>query len=286
MEIRILGPGDAADLEAFLRPRLDSSMFLIGNMRAAGLHDGGAPYEGTYAAAYQDGQMVAVVAHYWNHNFVLQAPAYVGPLCRAAVRASGRAIGGFVGPACQVQRAMDALGVELARAKLDERETLFGLSLAELQVPEPLARGEVQGRRATGDDVELLTEWRVAFSLESLGDKDSPRLWEQVRAGVRRGVSEDRIWILEAAGQPVSTSGFNAAIREAVQIGGVWTPPSLRGRGFGRAVVAASLLSARTRGVARAVLFTGLENAPARRAYVALGFRALDDYRLVLLRPD
>lgn len=284
MDIRILGPGDSEALEAFLVPRLESSMFLIGNLRVAGLRDQGAPYEGTYAAAYEQGRMVAVVAHYWNRNLVLQAPQHVGPLCRAAAVASGRPVRGVVGPASQVDQAMAALQLSAAGAQLDERETLFALPLAELCVPEPLARGQVRGRRANMDDVELVTEWRVAFSLESLGDEDSPRLWDQVRAAVRRGVSEGRIWVLEAAGLPVSTSGFNAAVREAVQIGGVWTPPALRGRGYGRAVVAASLLDAREQGVGKAVLFTGLENLPARRAYAALGFQPLADYRLVLLR--
>jgi RimJ/RimL family protein N-acetyltransferase len=284
MQIRILEPDDSAALEAFLAPRLESSMFLIGNLRVAGLRDQGAPYEGTYAAAYEQGQMVAVVAHYWNRNLVLQAPVHVGPLCKAAAVASGRPVRGLVGPAPQVERAMAALDIVAASAQLDERETLFALPLADLCVPEPLANGRVCGRRAGPDDVELVTEWRVAFSLESLGDEDSPRLWEQVRTSVRRGVSENRIWVLEAAGVPVSTSGFNAAVREAVQIGGVWTPPAQRGRGYGRAVVAASLLDARNQGVGKAVLFTGLDNLPARRAYGVLGFRPLGDYRLVLLR--
>jgi predicted GNAT family acetyltransferase len=284
MEIRILEPGDSEVLEAFLASRIESSMFLIGNLRAVGLQDQGAAYEGTYVAAYEQGQMVAVVAHYWNRNLVLQAPVQVGPLCKAAAVASGRPVRGLIGPASQVEQAMAALDISAANAQLDERETLYGLDLAELCVPEPLASGQVCGRRAGQDDAELVTEWRVAFSLESLGDEDSPRLWEQVRATVRRGVSEGRIWVLEAGGLPVSTSGFNAAIREAVQIGGVWTPPSLRGRGYGRAVVATSLLDARAGGVGKAVLFTGLDNLPARRAYVALGFRPLADYRLVLLR--
>jgi uncharacterized protein len=286
MEIRILEPQDNDALEAFLAPRLEWSMFLIGNLRAAGLQDRGAPYEGTYTAAYEQGRIIAVVAHYWNGSLVLQAPAHVGPLCKAAAAASGRPVRGFIGPASQVDQALAALGMAEAPAQLDECETLYGLALPDLRVPEPLAAAQVLGRRAGPEDVELVTEWRVAFSLESLGDEDSPRLWDQVRASVRRGVSEGRIWVLEEAGRPVSTSGFNAAIREAVQIGGVWTPPALRGRGYGRAVVAASLLSARAEGVGRAVLFTGLDNVPARRAYAALGFEPLGDYRLVLLRQD
>lgn len=42
--IRVLQPGDEAALEAFLLPRIDSSMFLVGNLRAAGLDDNGERY--------------------------------------------------------------------------------------------------------------------------------------------------------------------------------------------------------------------------------------------------
>lgn len=67
-----------------------------------------------------------------------------------------------------------------------------------------------------------------------------------------------------------------------MQIGGVYTPPALRGRGHARAVIAASLLDARARGVRRAVLFTAGANAEA--AYRALGFGATGRFGLVFLR--
>src|SRR5438552_10624203 len=80
-----------------------------------------------------------------------------------------------------------------------------------------------------------------------------------------------------------STSVFNAMLPDIVQIGGVWTPPEFRGRGYARAVVAGSLLAARKQGVARAVLFADPANERARRAYQFLGFRIVGDYGLVLL---
>jgi len=67
-----------------------------------------------------------------------------------------------------------------------------------------------------------------------------------------------------------------------VQLGGIYTPPALRGRGFARCAVAASLLAARERGASRAVLFTGNPNAV--RTYEALGFARVGDYSIVLLR--
>ena len=77
-------------------------------------------------------------------------------------------------------------------------------------------------------------------------------------------------------------SAFNAALPDMVQIGGVYTPPALRGHGYGRAVVAGSLLEARADGVERSILFTAAGNAPAQRAYRALGYRVVGRYGVVV----
>jgi hypothetical protein len=100
--IRILKPGDELALEAFLLPQVESSMFLIGNMRAAGLADHGQTYQGTYTAKLEGGKIVGVVAHYWNQNLVLQATVDLVALCAEAVRGSGRPIRGLIGPGDQV----------------------------------------------------------------------------------------------------------------------------------------------------------------------------------------
>lgn len=283
-EIRILQPGDEAALEAFLLPRLESSMFLIGNSRAAGLLDRGKPLQGTYAGAFEGGHLAAVVAHFWNGNLILQAPAFLPDLLQAARRASGRALRGLIGPADQVRCAKESLGLPEKSLQLDETELLYRLALAALVVPEGLSSGRLQARRCEPGDLDLLTRWRVGFSLESLGAEDTPQLWRQCRASVERSLEDGRTWLLLDQERPVSTTSFNTAIAEAVQVGGVWTPPELRSRGYGRSVVAASLLDARAEGAAQSILFTGVGNLPAQRAYTALGFRHWGDYRLLLLR--
>jgi ribosomal protein S18 acetylase RimI-like enzyme len=282
--IRLLQPGDEDVLEAFLLPRVDSSMFLIGNMRSSGLVDDGQPYAGTYAAAFESGEIVGVVAHYWNRNLVFQAPAHLDGLWQAAVEASGRPIQGLIGPNGQVGAAKAALHIDDSDVQMDETERLYSLRLDVLIEPEGLNSGRLKGRRIRPGDVELSTEWRVAYSVETLGADDTPQLWEQCRAEVERYLAEQLTWILEDQDQPVACSSFNTAIAEAVQIGGVWTPPEHRRRGYGRSVVAASLLDARSQGVEKAVLFTGEGNVAAQKAYTALGFRHIGDYRIILLR--
>ena len=283
-QIRVLQPGDAVALEAFLLPRIETSMFLLGNMRAVGLADGDEFMQGCYVAAWDGGEIVGVVAHYWNNNLIVQAPVHLEALCAAAIEASGRRVGGLLGPAEQVQAAKDTLELPEDAFQLDETEYLYGLDLADLLVPEDLRTGRLVGRRIQQGDVEQVTEWLVAFALESLGEEDGPELWERTRANVERKQVQGLTWILEDRGQPVSTSGFNTTTAEAVQIGGVFTPPELRGRGYGRAAVASSLLDARAEGVESSILFTGVRNVPAQKCYEALGYRHIGDYRLILVR--
>jgi predicted GNAT family acetyltransferase len=282
--IRVLKPGDEAALEAFLLPQVESSMFLIGNMRAAGLADDGQTYQGTYAAKLEAGKIVSVVAHYWNQNLVLQAPVDLVALCAEAVKGSGRPIRGLIGPSDQVGVAKEALDIDSSNVQMNETEKLYSLELEDLVVPGSLASGKVKGRRIESGDVDLLTKWRAAFAVEALGEEDGPQLRQQCQEVTERSVREKRTWVLEDEGRPVACSSFNTAIEEAVQVGGVWTPPDLRRRGYGRAVVAASLLDARTEGVRKSILFTGEDNTAAQKAYEALGFRRIGDYSIVLLR--
>lgn len=285
--IQILDNSDREALEAFLRPRRASSLFLLSNMRRAGLEDQGLRYQGTYAAALtESGKIAGVVAHYWNGNLIFQAPPeMVVRLARSALSASPRALKGLIGPAAQVEAAYAALPIADERVQLDSTEKLYRLYLSELQVPAALASGQVQARLVAADDVELLTRWRVAFSVETLGEVDGDDLRLRSRATADNLLRQGVTWLLEdERGRPVSTTSFNATTSEAVQVGGVWTPPEFRSRGYGRAVVAASLLDARQQGVQEAILFTDEENVPAQRAYEALGFEEIGDYRLLFLK--
>jgi ribosomal protein S18 acetylase RimI-like enzyme len=284
VQIRTLSSGDEAALEAFLVPHAASSMFLRGNARAGGLVDRGEPLQGTYVAAIENGAIAGVAAHFWNGMLVLQAPGpgVLEPVARAAVARSGRELRGLVGRERQVEDTRTSLGLRNRPTVLDSREGLYELRLDRLEVPEPLAAGRLSCRAPRRDELGLVTRWRVAYSMEALGIADGPDLAASARAEIGRLQREGSQWIVLDGGQPVSYSAFNARLPDIVQVGGVWTPPELRGRGYGRAVVAGSLLDARAAGVDRAVLFTGEENRSARAAYEALGFRVVGDYALVI----
>ncbi|MBN1487016.1 MAG: GNAT family N-acetyltransferase [Anaerolineae bacterium] len=283
--MRKLLPGDEPALEAFLLPRIDTSMFLLGNMRTSGLVDHGQPYEGTYIAAFEEDKIVGVVGHFWNKSLIFQAPEHLDVLWREAVAASGRGIKGLIGPAEQVASVMDALSpIEESNIQMYESEYLYSLALQDLRVPELLQSGAVTGRRMAARDLETAVAWRISYAIETLGEEAGLPLYKRSRDTMQRSLDAGRMWVLESQGELVAMSGFNSAIKEAVQVGGVWTPPELRRRGYARCAVAVSLLDAREDGVEKAILFTGEDNVPAQTAYKALGFRLIGRYCLVSLK--
>ena len=284
VELKTLSLGDEDALRDFLAPYEASSMFLLANSRAAGLVDQGQALQGTYVAAIEPGKWSGVAAHYWNGILVLQAPdaRTLEPVARAAILRSGRELRGLVGPREQVFGALRALSLQERPTTHDSREKLYELSLVQLRVPDALASGRVVCRRPRASELDVLAAWRAEFSIESLGLSDGDDLRAESRADLVRQDANGSVWIALEDGRPVSLSAFNARLPAIVQVGGVYTPPEWRGRGYARCAVAGSLLAMRQAGAERAVLFTEEKNAAARAAYEALGFRVVGDYGLVI----
>ena len=284
-ELRLLRPGDEAALDTFLARHPDTSMFLRSNARSAGLTDRGQPMQATYVAVLDGERIRGVAAHCWNGMVLVQAPdaADAAAVARDAVRRSRRTVTGFSGPWSQVVAARAALGLGAAPTTKDSRDELYVLDLTRLVVPQELASGTLRCRHPTESELELLVDWRVRFAVEALGATDGPDLHQASTDDVRLQHERGTDWLLLAGAAPVSYSVFNAMLPDIVQIGGVWTAPEFRGRGYTRSVVAGSLLSARKQGIERAVLFADPTNEAARRAYLFLGFRITGDYGLVLL---
>lgn len=282
MKIRILEEGDEPALEAFLSRRADMSMILRSNLQLAGIVDGGERYQGSYAAAFEGKAIVGVVAHYWNGNLIPQTSRALARLIPAAVCASGRKVAGVLGPADQVRKALDILGLCQAPTQLDAREGLYGLNLAELRWPSVLRAHRIQGRQVEPGDRKPVVEWFDAYAIETLGACAGPRTRSDSEHRFERSCGDVPGYVLLRDGSPVAYSGFNAVVPDAVQVGGVYTPPEERGKGFARGAVAHSLRVARDRGVKRAVLFTGEDNTAAIAAYSALGFRRVGDFRLTI----
>lgn len=277
-----LATNDFARTDRYLASRPETTMFLRSNMRLGGLVDEGRPYQGTWVGEVgADGELTGVVCHGWNGNLLLEAsPESVGALAVEAVRLSGRGVAGVIGATVQVEAALTAVGLGATTPVFRSIEDLFSLSLDALRVPALLAGTTAVVRAPLAEELELLIAWRVGYEAEALaGVPSNP---EGVAERLRRQLAQNTVFVLTVDDAPVATCTWNAHTEDAVQIGGVWTPPPLRGRSYGRSVVAGSLQEAVRRGCVRSILFTDQANVSARRAYEALGYRRVGDYAIVL----
>ncbi len=287
MEARLslLKPGDEARLARFLALHSDSSMFLRSNLAQAGLVYGGRTGEGEYLAL-EDGQgeLSAVVCHCWNGMMALQAPGHAGRMAVRLAAHTHREVGGLAGPREQVTGAREALGFDSAQLALDSYEYLYALELHELKVPAHLGSGSWKVVRPDEGQRAVVAEHRDAFQVEALRLKSRPGSLTAARAEVDELARLGRCFALLDGDQVVASCGFNAVLPDAVQVGAVFVPWALRGRGYGRAVTAGALQLALDSGVERGVLFTADDNRQAQRAYESLGFKRVGGYGLVLVR--
>lgn len=278
--IRLARPGDEDALQGFLCRHADSSLYLRSFLAQGGLVDNGKPLQGTYAAAFKGADVVGVAMHNWQGVVFLQAPDHATALANAVVKASGRTLIAVLGPFSQVEDTHRGLG-QHPECK-PTKDGLFALNIGEMRGPD-LGYKSVVCRIAQSEDLALLLDWRIHYEMESTKLPDTESSRDFAKNAIVGHVDRGEAFILEVDGQPVSSCTRNAQAAEAIQIGGVWTPPALRNRRYGRAVVAGVLQKAAKDGCTRAVLFT--DDPAARRSYEALGFRQIGDYGIVIYTP-
>lgn len=281
--LRRATPADLPSIQAFLAPRVATSMFLSGNLRDHGLgtdHDADHPKSMTLWLSEEAGVVTNVLGHAKAGYFVFEAPDFAPSMALDLQFAlAGRVLRGLNGAADQVAALVAALALPVNRAAIDEVEPHYRLDLGRLHLPP----GDTILRAATEADLDLLVDWRMASDVEILGGRDTPKNRAYARASLQEILKAGRLRILQAGGSPVAMTNFNAALPGIVQVGGVYTPSDLRGKGHARRAVALHLQEARAKGIREAILFAA--NPAAARAYEAIGFVQIGQYRIVNFDP-
>jgi predicted GNAT family acetyltransferase len=124
-------------------------------------------------------------------------------------------------------------------------------------------------RIAEESDFELLVEWSEAFRVEARLFDTRQSVREMVRARIER--HEIYLWI-EAAGSPVCYAGCRPKPPGAGRVAPVYTPPSLRGRGYAHALVAGICRDLQAGGAQVVFLFTDATNPTSNALYARIGF--------------
>lgn len=265
---------DRPDIRRFLYEYAPIAMFPLANLENHGMA-GGHPRAVSFWIDRQagTGALRAVIAVCEDGTVMPVCPS--GSLAQARRALAGLQVSGLLGAAPQVAALRLALDLP-PQARVDLVQPHYALTLAAMTMPACTGLS-LQPLAAAPRD--LVLGWRADY-LRGTGFAASGDVAAVAAKDIDAALAADSHRVLIADGAPVAMTGFNARLPQIVQVGGVYTPPALRGRGLARRAVALHLAQAQAAGVGRAILFAA--SAAAARAYCALGFSRIGDYAIVL----
>ena len=263
---------DLPEVKAFLNAHVVQSMCPLANLNQHGLN-GEHPRAPSFWLSRTDEKITGVISVTQEGMLMPQNPDL--DWSRAAEALKNRDLIGIIGPADQARSLQNALGLENVPTTLDHDEPQYELALENLVIPD----GAGQIVPLADADRDEMIAWRTAYDIEALNtpiDEAGPiatRDYENYIA------NQSHVTLVDGD-TALCTTGFNARLPDIVQIGGVYTPPNLRGNGYARRAVALHLQQAKQQGVTRATLFSANENAS--RAYQAIGFTYIGEWTICL----
>ncbi len=263
---------DLAEVDAFLSAHVTCAMFPLTNLREYGL-SGDAVQRPNLWLTRQGGQVTDVLA--LNHAGLVLPVLPSAHYAAAADVLAGRKITGVVGRQDWARGMQKACGLT-GPFTLNRDEPHFELSLSALQMQ--VGAGQIVPLAHAPEDT--IKSWIHAYMIEAL---DTPKAQADAEVFTRydRYVAANSHVVLMDGTQPLAMCGFNARLPQIVQVGGVYTPPALRGQGHARRALSQNLAQARAVGVQQAVLFAASETAAS--TYRALGFEQIGQWTLLLL---
>ena len=268
----LLTEADRPAIEAFLRKHIATSMFPLANLRRHGM--GGDHFRAMQFWARKEAGAITDLLPVSQEGAVFpQCPT--GPWEAVRDALSGMSVKGILGDAGQVAALRKSLELT-AMPGIDAEEPLYRLPLADLIVPDCT---EFTLRPLSDAPRDLIVGWRAAYIAEVLPmPGEDPA--EKAQSDVAGYLAADSHRALFQGDTPVAMTGFNATLPEAVQIGGVYTPPALRSQGLARCAVALHLAEARANGVETAILFAA--SPQASKAYEAIGFQRIGSFTICM----
>jgi predicted GNAT family acetyltransferase len=151
---------------------------------------------------------------------------------------------------------------------LEQRLRVFGLREVKSRVPE---RGNL--RVATETDAALLSRWWFEFAVELFGEADQ----EKAAHTAAFAINARDVYLWEH-GQPASMAMKTRPTRNGISVSAVYTPPDLRGKGYGTACVGELSRMLLAAGWEFCALFADATNVAVNRFYERIGYRPVCEF--------
>jgi uncharacterized protein len=134
----------------------------------------------------------------------------------------------------------------------------------------PLAPGRF--RVATAAEKGLVKEWSHAFHADTFGEGNNIP-----ETDLSPGVDWGTVFFWEMGGRPVSMAGKNRPTEHGTTVGGVYTPPEHRNRGYATSCVAELSRHILESGKDFCTLYTDLANPTSNSIYMKIGYKPIAD---------
>jgi predicted GNAT family acetyltransferase len=273
-----LDDGDTEETLALVSRRPELNVILINNIRMFGMGRGDTPFHGEYFGMRDDSGLAAVGVLFNLGSiffYAVRDEAVEG--MAEYILGLGRVPSFMNGKASHLKRILEVL----------ERKTgyTFNRKPADLMILRGPVREEVDtscARRSLMSDLASLVEMQVALEEELFGraSMDDFSLRELLSWQVDKSAAS----VAECDGFVVSKAEATLLEGTGANVGGVYTRPAFRGRGFSTACVG-NLCRCVLNEVPLIALTVEKENPASRRVYRKIGFEKIDDWMIVTPRP-
>lgn len=274
----------------FLEKYEDSCMFLLNNRLQYGLDLQEHSNSGDYMAIEQNNQIQAVFCLTKRGNLLLQTnnqndySQIILKSCLDNIKKYKINFGGIIGDHkssmlfFQLLKNKNLITEELRTGS----EKLYSLSLIDYHDFNEHSSAKVL-QESDFEEYNKLTQ----IYLEELSLENSNNNQDTAKKDFINAISRQATWGLEINEKLVSLGEFNARYKHLAQIGGVFTLPEARRKGYSKVVMQRLIFDAKYKlNVTKLVLFTGHYQVPAWTLYESLGFKYLGDFAMTFFQTS
>ena len=257
------------DAVRFLKRHDDYTLFLLGNLEEHGYRLSDEPNSGNFQLIKEGERIAAVFCLTQRGNLLIQSEVRqpIFELVLREVQKENIQLKGLLGEweFCSLLWSFLKEKNVIKQETFASKEVLYRMDLQKLAFPRQknvrfLQAGDfLQWKRLRKDYIK---------EVGLVGDLND----EQLQVEFLRRVQKKICWGLFLDGELVSLADLNAQAFDLGQVGGVYTVPAFRNRGYSKAVMKQLACDAKNVLLLRKLLiFTDVGNQPARSVYESLG---------------
>jgi len=183
------------------------------------------------------------------------------------------------GIACAVGNAEGTEALERLVGKAPRHGADYELMTLEAAPGTPLPPPGAEIVRVGPEDLDFVYPLQSGYEREEVLLPGEPFSPVRCRSLLRATLASQLVFAAKRDSLAAAKAGTNARGFDWDQIGGVYTLPSLRGQGLGKAVFA-ELCANRLRDGRKLSLFVKTENIPAKNLYLTTGFATRERFRI------